>query len=147
MAGDLYIETLSGYDIENIEKRGGQLEQSVFHADKDTKFNFTILDARLVSNVQNRNDLPPHCYITFDSRNIRDKIEVLRLSSILQRTSRPLGIVKNKASLNNWAQLSDVQKAQCLWDAIQNGPIKLEFYKVGLHGVKTYFSSFNMVDE
>lgn len=143
MAGDIYIETLSYDDIANIERCGGALETSVFHADKN---DFSVLDDRLKATAQNRKDLPPHCYITFN-KNSTDKLKILGLSSILKRTSRPAGIVKIKQGLVNWDQSSDVQKAMLLWGELQNGPIALEFYKVGLWSVRTHFKDFTMCNE
>lgn len=143
MAGDIYIESLSYDDIENIERCGGVVEKKVFHADRS---NFSVLAERLTAAVQNRKDLPPHCYITFQ-KNGTDATRLLRLSSILQRTSRPAGIVKMKQGLINWDASNDVQKAKLLWGELQSGPIALEFYKVGLWSVKTHFKQFEMCDE
>lgn len=144
MAGDIYVEALSHDDVANIERCGGILEKSVFHSDKAD--NAHILEERLSAVSQNRRELPPHCYITFN-KNSTDKIQALGLSSILQKTSRPAGIVKIKQGLATWAQSSDVQKAMLLYAEIQNGPIKLEFYKIGLWGVVSHYKDFQMVKE
>ena len=145
MAGDIYIKTLSYDDVSNIERCHGVLDRSVYHADQT---NFGVLDQALLAGAQIRVHLPAHCYFTFDRRtpNI-DKISLTRLSKILQRTSRPPGIVKVKRGLDHWDRATDVEKAGLLWAEIQGGPIKLEFYMVGLWSVRDHFKDFAMVDE
>lgn len=146
MAGDLFIETLSYDDLERIQRCGGILQASVFHADQDSEQNFAILNTRLSEAQQNRKHLPPHCYIEFNKNSI-DLKNMLVLSSLLDRTSCPAGIVKIRQAFANWAALDGGEKAVCLHGVIQNGSITLEFYKVGLWRVKTHFKDFAMINE
>lgn len=143
MAGDIYIESLSHGDIANIKNAGGVLDEKVFHSDKS---DYSVLTTRLQASVQNRANLPAHCYIEF-KKDKTDQSKIMGLVNILKRTSRPAGIVKIKQGLANWEQSTDIQRALLLWGELQNGPLKLEFYKVGMWSVTFQFKDFQMIPE
>ncbi|HCN44611.1 MAG TPA: hypothetical protein DIT18_02250 [Pseudomonas sp.] len=145
MAGELYMESISGDDVLNLVNWGGTLIPSVFHSDKS---DMAVLQTRaaLHAGAQNRRDLPAHCYIRFD-RNNTTQVNVLRMGKILNQTSRPPVIVSARAAFAGWEALNDIQKSQLLWTEINNGAVTLEFYRVGFSSVKTVYSTFAMVPE
>ncbi|OLS62359.1 hypothetical protein [Pseudomonas putida] len=145
MAGELYIESISSDDVENLVRLGGSLIESVFHSDKS---DMAVLQTRaaLAAGAQNRRDLPAHCYIRFE-RNNTTQTDVLRMSRILDLTSRPPVIVSTRAAFAGWAGLTDLQKAQLLWAELANAAVTLEFYKVGFSSVKTHYPKFTMVPQ
>ena len=145
MAGELYMESISSGDIENLVNLGGTLVESVFHSDKS---DMGILHTRvaMTAGAQNRANLPAHCYITF-TRATTSQANVIRMGRILNLTSRPPVIVSTRATLAGWAGLNDIQKAQLLWTELQLRSVTLEFYRVGLSSVKTIYPEFDMVHE
>lgn len=145
MAGELYMESISSGDIENLVNLGGTLVESVFHSDKS---DMGVLHTRvgLAGVAQNRADLPAHCYIRF-TQGATTQANVIRMGRILNLTSRPSAIVSTRATLAGWAGLNDIQKAQLLWTELGRAAVTLEFYKVGVWSVKTAFPQFAMVPE
>lgn len=147
MAGDLFIMSLESADIENLRRAGGELVEQVHHADRTAAGDYVTLESRVGSGaMRNRAGLPAHCYIVFQKNNlVADK--KYSLCRILKAVSRPLEIVKARADLNSWDNDNDLQRCNTLWAAVQNGPVGIEFYKVGVWGVKTHFNKFQMVNE
>lgn len=145
MAGELYVESLSSSDVDNLVRCGGELIESVFHSDKS---DLAVLYTRaaLAAGAQNRTNLPAHCYIRF-TQNKTTQMNVLRMGRILNQTSRPPVIVSTRQTLAGWALLNDIQKAQLLWVELGRAAVTLEFYKVGLSTVNSYYKDFHMVPE
>ncbi len=147
MAGDLYAMSIEELDLDNIGRAGGTLIKTVQHADRTQAQYYVELDRRVAHGVvRNRVGLPPHCYIEFDAgKMIADR--KFSLCRVLMGVSRPIGIVKDRADLRGWDNLADLGRCNMLWNAAQNGPVMLEFYKVGIWNVKDHFRDFEMVDE
>jgi hypothetical protein len=138
MAGDLLIENISFDQQLTLVEAGGIVGTDIFHADKPWRQYKPVLDQRLVGGGPNRRaDLPAHAYITFNASNraalekyCNDGVKKARLSDLLKKCTRPLGVVSANVNLAHWPGESWDGPANSLMAALTRGNVIIEYYKV-----------------
>lgn len=96
-------------------------------------------------NRRNRAGLPAHCYVRFNGVETPKKVRTkLSLKNILEKITRPGGVVAQQAILNNWNVTHEEARVNLFADAIDDAPKIIEFYKLGISPVHIAYSRFIM---
>ncbi|BAZ33090.1 hypothetical protein NIES4074_56000 [Cylindrospermum sp. NIES-4074] len=145
MAGDLFIMNITEDEMNVIIQAGGQIERSIYHANRDKAEAWTKLEIQLTAQQQKRVGLPPHAYIRF-TRNQYKKSALLE--NFLAKVSRPLGVVTNQPALQNWNQTIH-NRADYLEQALEKIAVILEYYKYGNQKLldAPFAKDFKRIDE
>lgn len=137
MAGDLLIISMESDELDALTTvLGGQLENIIHHADRDTLQAWQNLDARsrIFQPPRVRQELPPHMYIRFTFNQLNqnlNQMQTAKLKNLMMKITRPLGIVSAQQVLNDWQNQDGCGRLQTLIQATNNHAIVLEFYKIG----------------
>jgi len=138
MAGDLFIENISCNHFNFLTDAHGTEVKDIYHADRDWRTYENVLRTRLASGLPaNRVQLPAHCYVTFKATNRTETstyvssspINKARLGNVLEKVSRPLGLVAANPNLNNWNGLPALARVDMLIAALGRGSVTIEYYK------------------
>lgn len=138
MAGDLFIENISCNHFNFLKDAHGTEVQDIYHADRDWRTYEDVLRTRLSGNPpSNRAHLPAHCYVTFEGKNRSETtkyvtaspINKARLGNVLEKASRPLGLVTANPNLNAWNATLGLGRVDILIAALNKGSVTIEYYK------------------
>ena len=137
MAGDLYIQSISYDQFQTLKAAGAVVEEAIYHADRGWAQYENILETRLAAGPpSNRVNLPAHGYVSFRAANrgatqgyVANGMNKLKLGNLLEKVSRPLGVVTANANLNAWTATLGAGRADLLAAALNRGNVIIEYYK------------------
>ena len=136
MAGDLYIQNISYDQFQTLKAAGGVVEEAIYHADRGFAEYENVLNTRLAAGPpSNRVHLPAHGYVAFRAANRGTTqgyvtgVNRLKLGNLLEKVSRPLGVVTANANLTAWNATLGPGRATLLANALNNGNVIIEYYK------------------
>jgi len=137
MAGDLYIENIAYEQFQTLKAAGAVVEEAIFHADRGFYEYENVLQTRLAAGApSNRTNLPAHAYVAFRAANrgttqgyVANGMTRLKLGNVLEKVSRPLGVVAGNPNLNAWNASLGPARANLLAAALNQGNVIIEYYK------------------
>ena len=111
----------------------------IYHADRDWYTYENVLRTRLAAGPpSSRVHLPAHGYVTFKASDRTDTanyvaanpIHKARLGNVLEKVSRPLGMVSANAGLAAWNPALGLGRSDILVAALNGGNVIIEYYKI-----------------
>ena len=137
MAGDLFILNIAYEQFQTLKAAGGVVEEAIYHADRGFAEYESVLNTRLTAGApSNRVHLPAHGYVAFRATNrgttqgyVANSITRLKLGNVLEKVTRPLGLIAANGNLNAWNASLGPQRADILAAALNNGNVVIEYYK------------------
>lgn len=140
MAGDLFIEDLSFDQFQLLTDAHGTAARHIYHANRGWHSCENVLRTRLQAGPpSSRAGLPAHAYVTFSSADraqiaafvTASAINKGRLGNVLDKVSRPRGLVSENPHLSSWygPMATGLDKVDLLVDALNFGNVIIEYYK------------------
>lgn len=115
-----------------------------------------MLRARLAAGPPSaRALLPAHGYVTFKATDRTDvahyigasPVNKARLGNVLEKVSRPLGLVTANPGLVAWNPALGMGRADILVAALNGGNVIIEYYKVDGSPILTVHTTWQKVEE
>jgi hypothetical protein len=156
MAADLFIESLSYDQLRFLKDAHGTVGEVIYHADRGWHQYEHVLRTRLAAGPPSgRALLPAHGYVTFKATDRTDlahyvaasPINKARLGNVLEKVSRPLGMVTANPGLGAWNPALGLGRVDILIAALNGGNVIIEYYKVDGSPILTVHTGWQKVDE